>query len=99
MLGGASTLASAAAASRSSGRMPRRLLPFMRTSGAATDSAHLYALFDTSLYSSGVYLPEDYTFCTRWRALGGEIWVDTRSKFKHVGRYVFAGDYSAVRTV
>ena len=69
------------------------------TLGAATDSAHLYALFDTSLDASGVYLPEDYTFCARWRALGGEIWVDTLSKFKHVGRYVFAGDYSAAQTV
>jgi hypothetical protein len=67
------------------------------TLAAAADSAHLYALFDTSLDASGVYLPEDYTFCTRWRALGGEIWVDTRSQFNHVGRYVFAGDYPAAR--
>jgi hypothetical protein len=56
---------------------------------------HLYALFDTSLdRSQGLYLPEDYTFCKRWRAIGGEIWVDVLSKFKHVGPYAYEGDFS-----
>ena len=41
----------------------------------ADDVSHLYALFDTSLdRDQGPYLPEDYTFCNRWRAMGGEIW-------------------------
>jgi hypothetical protein len=62
----------------------------------ANDLAHLYALFDTSLdRDRGLYLPEDYTFCDRWRAMGGEIWVDVRSKFTHVGTYSFHGDFSA----
>jgi hypothetical protein len=57
---------------------------------------HLYALFDTSLDKErGLYLPEDYTFCERWRAMGGDIWVDVRSKFTHVGSYLFEGDYAA----
>ncbi len=63
--------------------------------GPGAPSENLYALFDTSLdRQRGLYLPEDYTFCERWRALGGEIWVDVRSKFSHVGRHVFAGDFS-----
>jgi hypothetical protein len=62
----------------------------------ATDLTHLYALFDTSLdRKQGLYLPEDYTFCNRWRTMGGEIWVDVRSKFTHVGTYSFDGDFSA----
>lgn len=62
----------------------------------ADDLAHLYALFDTSLdRDQGLYLPEDYTFCKRWRAMGGEIWVDVRSKFTHVGTYSYHGDFSA----
>jgi hypothetical protein len=60
------------------------------------DVSNLYALFDTSLDPErGLYLPEDYTFCNRWRAMGGEIWVDMRSKFTHVGTYAFEGDFPA----
>jgi hypothetical protein len=52
-------------------------------------------LFDTSLDpEQGLYLPEDYTFCRRWRAMGGEIWVDVFSKFKHVGSFAHEGDFS-----
>ena len=62
----------------------------------ADDVANLYALFDTSLdRKQGLYLPEDYTFCNRWRDMGGEIWVDVRSKFTHIGTYSFHGDFSA----
>jgi hypothetical protein len=46
----------------------------------------------------GLYLPEDYTFCNRWRAMGGEIWVDVRSKFTHVGAYSYDGDFWAYLT-
>ena len=82
---------------RMAARYPELKYRHSFTLGGAIDGAHLYALFDTSLDANGVYLPEDYTFCARWRAMGGEIWVDARSKFTHVGRQVFAGDYSAAR--
>lgn len=70
---------------------------FTREAGARpADLDHFYALFDTSLDESrGLYLPEDYTFCNRWRAMGGQIWIDTRSRFTHVGTFVFDGDFSA----
>jgi len=62
---------------------------------SAPASDHLYALFDTSLDpEQGLYLPEDYTFCKRWRDMGGEIWVDVFSKFKHVGSFAHEGDFS-----
>jgi hypothetical protein len=28
---------------------------------------------------------EDVSFCRRWRAIGGELWMDTRASFAHVG--------------
>lgn len=60
-----------------------------------TSSDHFYALFDTSLdQEKGLYLPEDYTFCKRWRTMGGEIWVDVLSKFSHIGSYSYDGDFS-----
>ena len=71
-------------------------LKYERSFSKGGRGANLYALFDTSLdREKGLYLPEDYTFCNRWRAMGGEIWVDTRSKFTHVGTYEFHGDFAA----
>jgi hypothetical protein len=53
-----------------------------------------YAFFDT-MVADGAFLPEDYSFCKRWRAIGGEIWIDLASRFSHVGGYVYKGDLGA----
>jgi hypothetical protein len=54
---------------------------------------NLYALFDCQIDpESGEYLSEDYAFCRRWRALGGDIWLDLRSKLTHIGSDYFRGD-------
>ncbi|WP_293372510.1 hypothetical protein, partial [Phenylobacterium sp.] len=59
-------------------------------------SAHQYAFFEGTIDpESGDYLSEDYTFCRRWRAIGGEVWLDTRSKLMHVGPREFVGDAEA----
>jgi len=51
-----------------------------------------YALFDTLLEpSTRRYLSEDYTFCRRWQALGGEIWLDPQISLGHVGTMRFEG--------
>lgn len=73
-------------------------LQYRRTS-LTTDplgnSANRYALWDTMIDPvSGVYLSEDYAFCRRWSALGGEIWIDIESKLTHVGPLAFAGDFA-----
>ncbi len=61
----------------------------------APKSPNLYALFDCMIDpETGVYLSEDYAFCRRWRALGGEIWLDLKSKLTHVGPDHFKGDAS-----
>jgi hypothetical protein len=61
-----------------------------------TNSPHKYALFDCTIDpQTGDYLSEDYTFCRRWRAIGGEVWLDARSSLIHVGAREFAGDAQA----
>lgn len=58
-------------------------------------SPNLYALFDCMIDpETGDYLSEDYAFCQRWRAMGGTVWLDTRSRLTHVGPHDFVGDAS-----
>jgi hypothetical protein len=52
-----------------------------------------HALFDGSILAeTGEYLSEDYTFCQRWRSLGGKVWLDTAGKLTHCGPYEFQGN-------
>jgi hypothetical protein len=60
-------------------------------------SPNQYALFDCIIEKeSGHYLSEDYTFCKRWRAIGGKVWLDTQSRLMHIGPHEFVGD-AAIR--
>jgi len=55
-------------------------------------SAHQFALFDCIIEpGTNVYLSEDFTFCRRWREIGGKIWLDPHSKLSHYGTYRFQG--------
>ena len=40
---------------------------------------------------TGRYLADHQAFCHRWRALGGEVWLDAGSHLEHVGGVVHAG--------
>jgi hypothetical protein len=61
---------------------------------AAQEEAH--ALFDCMIDpETGEYLSEDYTFCKRWTAMGGEIWAYANSRLAHIGTHVFEGDLAA----
>ncbi len=52
----------------------------------------VFALFDCLIDpETRLYLSEDYAFCSRWRAIGGEIWLDTRSRLAHCGMSEFIG--------
>jgi hypothetical protein len=54
----------------------------------------LHAFFDAGIdAASGLYLSEDYNFCRRWTAMGGEIWVDLDSRLTHIGPIDFPGDF------
>jgi hypothetical protein len=51
------------------------------------------ALFNCMIdEATGVYLSEDFSFCKRWSAMGGEIWADLESRLTHVGTVSFRGD-------
>jgi hypothetical protein len=53
------------------------------------------ALFNCMIdEQTGTYLSEDFSFCRRWTAMGGEIWADLESRLTHVGAVDFGGDLS-----
>ena len=37
---------------------------------------------------------EDFSFCRRWREIGGQVWCDTYLTFKHIGRKAWQGCYA-----
>lgn len=50
-------------------------------------------LFESLQGANGLYQSEDFSFCERWRSLGGEIWVCIDELVTHVGRKAFQGRY------
>ena len=51
------------------------------------------ALFNCMIdAATGTYLSEDFSFCERWTAMGGEIWADLESRLTHVGTVNFQGN-------
>jgi len=51
------------------------------------------ALFNCMIdEETGTYLSEDFSFCRRWIAMGGQIWADMQSRLTHVGTVNFTGD-------
>jgi len=60
-------------------------------------SKYCYSLFDTIHDpEDNRYLSEDYTFCRRWQALGGRIWLDPNTTLNHVGSFTFQGNISKI---
>jgi hypothetical protein len=56
-------------------------------------SANTYDFFECMIDpETRAYLSEDYGFCRRWRAMGGEIWADGASRLTHVGTVPFEGN-------
>jgi len=54
--------------------------------------ASFYNLFDCMIEpETGTYLSEDFTFCHRFRKIGGKVWIDTQSRLRHVGSTEFQG--------
>lgn len=52
-----------------------------------------YLFFDTMHEpETKRFLSEDYAFCRRWQALGGEVWLDPLVNLDHVGHYIFRGN-------
>ena len=39
---------------------------------------------------------EDYSFCHRWRAIGGQIWIDPQARMLHAGRKEWVASVSDI---
>jgi hypothetical protein len=55
---------------------------------------NMYAIFDCKIDDKGHYLSEDWLFCRRWQAIGGEIWAHGKTLLNHIGHYEYLGDLS-----
>ena len=53
------------------------------------ENANQYDFFQCTIDSNGRYLTEDWSFCRRWRQLGGSIWADKTIGLTHVGYFRF----------
>jgi hypothetical protein len=51
----------------------------------------IHNLFDTEIDELHQFWSEDYTFCNKFRRLGGKIWIDFSVRLEHVGNHVWAG--------
>ncbi len=56
------------------------------------NNAEFRAVFSTSIWEKR-YWSEDYTFCRRWREIGGQVWIDPRCRLEHVGNFIYAGKF------
>ena len=56
------------------------------------ENANQYDFFQCTIDSNGRYLTEDWSFCRRWRQLGGKIWADKTIGLTHVGYFRFPPD-------
>jgi hypothetical protein len=58
----------------------------------AVDPTTGYNLYEC-VYGANTWTGEDYTFCERWTALGGEIWCYPNITFSHTGTKTWTGNY------
>lgn len=49
-----------------------------------------YPLFE-HIFEDGYKWGEDYSFCIRWRKIGGKVWIDPEMKMGHIGNKIFQG--------
>jgi len=60
------------------------------------ENANQYDFFQCTIDSNGRYLTEDWSFCRRWRQLGGKIWADKTIALTHVGYFRFPPNMEAL---
>lgn len=49
-----------------------------------------YPLFDHE-FEDGYKWGEDYSFCIKWRKIGGQVWIDPEMAMGHTGLKIFQG--------
>lgn len=63
---------------------------------SSVENDNQYDFFNCTIDSKGRYLTEDWSFCRRWRELGGQIWADTTIPLVHVGYHRFYPDMEQI---
>lgn len=51
-----------------------------------------YNLFGTYI-EDGYLWGDDYSFCNRWKKIGGQLWIDPDIDFVHIGTKKYEGNY------
>lgn len=59
-----------------------------------TENGNKLACLFQNITKDGQFWGEDYIFCQRWTALGGELWAETDLTFSHCGSKAWKGNYS-----
>ena len=63
---------------------------------SSVENDNQFDFFNCTIDSQGRYLTEDWSFCRRWRELGGTIWADTSIPLVHVGYFRFNPDMEQI---
>ena len=63
---------------------------------SSVENDNQYDFFNCTIDSNGRYLTEDWSFCRRWRQIGGQIWADTTIPLVHVGYHRFYPDMEQI---
>jgi hypothetical protein len=66
--------------------------PEKRFADKNAPKGYAWALFD-NIHEGDLYFGEDYSFCRRYRAIGGKIYVQPEIVMGHVGPKVFMGSF------
>jgi hypothetical protein len=56
----------------------------------ADSEKRFYPLFD-HIFEDDYKWGEDYSFCIRWRKIGGKVWIDPEMHMGHTGHKMFQG--------
>lgn len=72
------------------------LVTLKETAVAYDESGECWEFFNTPIdrgadaqWSDRYMLSEDYAFCEKWKAVGGELWTDPSIHLRHWGRMAF----------
>jgi hypothetical protein len=64
--------------------------PEKRFADPNAPNSEAWALFD-NIHDGDEYWGGDFSFCRRWRAIGGKVWLDPELELHHVGFKTFSG--------
>jgi hypothetical protein len=74
-------------------KMPKLSAPTANNSPLAANLDRLIRAFEP-LRVNDALLSVDFSFCHRWNACGGQVWVNTAHEIEHIGLHGFKGRYS-----